>query len=149
MDLLRPAPAWEKRKGSTARTALLLLGIGTVLLALGVFDLTHNSAPKTAATTRRADYNPVAAYTMCYDFVRDRLVSPGSAKFPLRSAADFVTYTGGSSYKVETWVDAQNVAGAFIRTDFLCAVTKTSNGKWRLDNLDLKSSGDGAIRPRP
>lgn len=75
----------------------------------------------------------VDAQTMCEEFVKDRLKSPGTAEFSGETAepdpADERTYT------VTGAVDSQNTFGGVVRNNFTCTVRLRDDG----DTWDLKS----------
>lgn len=81
--------------------------------------------------------DPAGAWSVCKQFVTQRLRSPGSAKFPF-FGQQFATPVGGDAYRVRSYVDSQNGFGALLRSEFTCDVTwirGTTN--WRLGNLAL------------
>lgn len=78
------------------------------------------------------------AYLMSQNFVKDRLKSPASAKFPSRFDDDVVIASLGSErYRVSAWVDSQNGFGAMIRTAYVAVVRYTGNNNWRLESLEF------------
>ncbi len=80
------------------------------------------------------------AYVMCQDFVKKRLRAPGTAKFPgmfEETSSQATTALGSNSFRVRSWVDAQNGFGALIRNDYVCKVTYTGSDNWRLDDLQM------------
>lgn len=72
------------------------------------------------------------ARDVCEQFVKDRLKSPGSAKFSETKAVE--TTTG--EWTVEGAVDSENSFGALIRNSYVCKVRHTSGENWRLVNLE-------------
>jgi hypothetical protein len=81
----------------------------------------QEKAAKAAATA--ASQRNDAARAVCKDYVRDRLKSPRSADFPLLDW-DIAKLSNGT-YRVRSYVDAQNSFGANIRTRFACTVLVT------------------------
>jgi len=75
----------------------------------------------------------LGARSVARSFVRDRLKSPGSAKFGTISA----TSLGNSRYSFSGYVDADNSFGANIRTHFSGVVRLHDNKTWRLENLSM------------
>jgi Protein of unknown function (DUF2510) len=65
-----------------------------------------------------------AAFTVCKNFVKDRLKAPGTAKFAKRSDpfVRVITIDDGANYFVTGWVDSQNGFGALLRADFRCSL---------------------------
>jgi hypothetical protein len=63
----------------------------------------------------------------CRNLMRDNLRAPSTAKFPgwLDDPGKVWKYQG--TYRVRSWVDAQNAFGAMVRTDYLCEFNPTNN----------------------
>lgn len=68
-------------------------------------------------------------------FVKDRLVSPGSADFPFldRPRVDRVE----NRWEVISYVDSQNRFGATLRSNFRCLVEHQGGDRWKLLDLQL------------
>lgn len=80
------------------------------------------------------------AYYMACEFVKERLTSPGSAKFPgyYERGVD-VTYLQNSLYAVRGFVDSQNGFGAMIRTQYSCQMQYLGNDRWSFTNFRVQS----------
>ena len=80
------------------------------------------------------------AYIMTEDFVKQKLKSPGSAKFPSvwDGKVDHVSYLGGQKYRINSYVDSQNSFGALMRTHFTAEIQQISEDRWRLISLEFK-----------
>lgn len=76
------------------------------------------------------------AKVMCEEFVKKRLKSPSSAKFPWGNTARAL---GTEKYALVSYVDSQNSFGASLRTNFKCIVfdNKETN-KWELLQLNME-----------
>ena len=81
----------------------------------------------------RALGSEVEARSMCEQFVSDRLKSPATAEFQIRTAV-----LEGSTWTVSGFVDSQNSYGALIRSEFTCSMQKKDAVTWHLSNLDLE-----------
>lgn len=69
-------------------------------------------------------------------FVRQRLKSPSSARFP--SGTRGVSSTSDCRYTVRSYVDAQNGFGAELRTHYVVRMERlTSQRSWRLISIDM------------
>ena len=80
----------------------------------------------------------IGAYIMTQDWVKERLVSPGSAEFPgATKKRDHTTHLGGQKYRIESYVDSQNRMGASLRTHFTAVVEQVEKDKWTLHSLEL------------
>ena len=76
---------------------------------------------------------------MIEKFVKERLRSPSTAKFPgALERSDHVQYLGNQKYKIDSWVDSQNAFSATIRTQFNGEIMQVDKDNWRLITLDLQ-----------
>lgn len=84
------------------------------------------------STSNDVNTGSSGAYFACQDFVKERLKSPSTAKFPL----DLYTAVTrvGTTYVVKSYVDADNSFGAPIRSSYVCEV-QNSGGTWTLLSL--------------
>ena len=86
----------------------------------------------------RAD--EIAAYVMAEEFVKRRLKSPSTAEFPgvFDGRHEHVTYLGNQTYRIRSWVDAQNALGGVVRSDFTIELKQVSRDEWELVSLDMQ-----------
>jgi len=77
------------------------------------------SAPKGGDGGKLSD---AALKDACHNAVKDRLKSPGTAQF----GGEFLREA--TTPELVGWVDAQNGFGALVRSDWVCAGTKTDVG---------------------
>lgn len=92
-----------------------------------------------SSTNWRTEDNSIAANVMMEKFVKERLRSPSTAKFPgALERLDHVQYLANQKYKIVSWVDAQNAFGATIRTHFSGEIKQVDKDNWQLVSLDLK-----------
>ncbi len=113
------------------------LGIIVVLfIVVMVIMIAHRPSPEQQAANdeRVRQYNAAFA---CQDAVRERLKAPASAEFQAPREAQISAYEDGS-YKIESYVDAQNSFGAKLRNAFTCQVAPRRNGPSGFIVLDLK-----------
>lgn len=127
-----------KRGCLIVAAAVVAIGIWIGVSASGDDD----GSTSTAGGSERAsaDEQKFAAFSVCKDFVKDRLKAPATAKFPdFFDRDDEVTVTGfgDGPYTVRSHVDAENGFGALLSTSFSCTVTNTGGGNWRLDDIAL------------
>lgn len=79
--------------------------------------------------------NKMLAYSYAEDFVKQRLKSPSTAKFPsIFEKADHITELGNNKYRINSWVDSQNGFGAMLRSRFSCKII-FKDEKIRVENL--------------
>jgi len=88
----------------------------------------------------RTEDNSTMAYIMVEDFVKERLISPSSARFPgvFDGRADHITSLGNRRYRITSWVDSQNSFGAVLRTHFTAEIEQIDEDRWRLISLDME-----------
>lgn len=82
--------------------------------------------------------HPSLALSMAQDFVKERLIAPGSAEWPGFFERDgHVTALGNKRYRVRSWVDSQNAFGALLRIQYTAVVVDAAGDRWTLESLDL------------
>ncbi|MFI2367289.1 hypothetical protein [Streptomyces sp. NPDC018833] len=116
--------------GGTMRTRTITAGLAAALLTL------------TACSSGDGKPLDTSAAVMCEDFVKQRLKSPGTAKFPGVTDGDYATTTVLSDtkpwkYKVVGVVDSQNGFGATVRSNYTCTVSTEDDDTWTLDDMQL------------
>lgn len=118
----------KKKFGKHIASALLLLVF--VILAVGSTD-----------SDWKTEDNKGMAYIMMEDFVKQRLKAPSTADFPgvFDGQLDHVTAIGNQTYRIVSYVDAQNSFGAQIRTKFIGEIKQTSVDKWQLISINLQN----------
>ena len=89
------------------------------------------------STEWRPGDEKIMAYLMTEDWVKQRLKSPSTAKFP--KSGEYISHITRSSgvYTINSWVDSQNSFGAITRTKFRAEVENTAKGKWRCNSLEF------------
>jgi hypothetical protein len=113
------------------------------LLLVGLFVglvLWVRSCLSTSQSTKspKAPHDTVAAYSICQQFVEERLKAPGSAKWPWIHTDQVTEHLGNGKYRIKSYVDSQNVFGAMVRTHFVCVVQHVDGAKWRLESLEFQ-----------
>lgn len=125
----------KKEKESKAQ------GIGClvlIVLAIGFWFWLPSSEPGPIVPWQDKDHSSTAYYHT-ENWVKDRLVSPSTAKFPSRSErSNHVRRTEGQKYTIISYVDSQNRMGAMIRSTFVAEVEQVSENTWRLLSLDIQ-----------
>lgn len=115
---------------SNAVTWLAVLGVVVVLGVVGNI-IGGGSSTTTANPTRDAAL-------ICHKFVRERLKSPSTAKFPTSDESTVQPISGGD-YEVTSYVDSQNAFGATLRSNYTCVVKPVEGDKWRLVDLNISA----------
>lgn len=115
----------EKKKSNSGGCLIALF----VFLFVGymiVSDTNNDSGTSSYSVTKTYgsnDGDKLEAYNNARDFVKKRLKSPSSAKFPdSQQKVDDTEYIGDNTYKIRSYVESQNSFGAMIRTDFSCKI---------------------------
>lgn len=82
----------------------------------------------------------IESFLICRDFVKQRLRSPGSAKFrnPSERDGEVVWWSSDDlEWQVLSSVDAQNGFGALLRSQWDCTVRKIDKDRWKLVDLTI------------
>jgi len=94
--------------------------------------------PKEDPNAWKKTNNSSMAYAMMQQFVKDSLVSPGSAKFEWITEPGCQIGKDGFDYLISSWVDSQNRFGATIRTRFWGTVRQVDKDNWQLLDLEFE-----------
>jgi hypothetical protein len=119
----------ETKKTPAAAGCLGCLGI--------VFLLGVASAFCPSSKTASQGEDPIAAYVMCEQFVKERLKAPATAEFG-GYVNSTVTPKGTGHFAVSGYVDAQNSFGAKLRSRFACDISYAGNDRWRANNVTVQ-----------
>jgi len=110
---------------------LVLVGLVVARLSLSSGD---GSGSKETGPPRPL-HDRFNAKVDCEDFVKQRLETPLTAKFPsIREVA--VSGNGSGPWTVNGYVDAQNMFGAMVRTRYACMISYEGS-LVRLEGLTL------------
>lgn len=103
------------------------------LLAIFMFTVTGcGGEPKP-----KKEHSTASASVMAEELVKQKLKSPGSAKFA--SVYDQqISDLGEGRYRITSYVDSQNSFGALIRTNYVCTVKYAGENKWVLEEFQVK-----------
>jgi hypothetical protein len=86
----------------------------------------------------KTEDNTTMAYVMMQNFVKDRLKSPGSAKFEWITEPACTIEKDGFEYRISSWVDSQNDFSALTRTRFSGVVRQVDKDNWELLALEFE-----------
>lgn len=129
-------------KKVTIKHILSLVGLLIfVFLAIGSDDPGNTSKTPRDPNAWKTENNKTMARIMMENFVEKRLKCPSSAEFPgvFSGASDHVTHIGDQTYRINSYVDAQNGFGAMIRTKYTGTIMQTSEDMWQLISLDISN----------
>jgi hypothetical protein len=125
----------EEKKAYTKQryilTVIALLGLG---IYFGVF-FDYSPFFREDPNAWKTKDSKTMAYVMMQSFVKDRLKSPGSAKFEWITEPACTIEKDGFEYRISSWVDSQNAFGAVIRTQFSGIVRQADKDNWELVSL--------------
>lgn len=92
----------------------------------------HECSPKTSKEHTKLD-----AYCSAQNFVKKNLSTPATAEFH-DSYDNCVKQENDTTFIVNSFVDAENVFGAKIRSGFSCKIIYTSDGMTSCEELVIK-----------
>lgn len=103
-------------------------------------DVEAERAQRNAARQKEADDAlRTEAITGAQYYVKEKLKSPRSAKFPWSYDAYQITHLADDQYKITSYVDAQNKYGALIRHTFTVHFYRPAPERWQILDLQIKA----------
>ncbi len=110
-----------------------------VLVVGGWMWISSDSSVETQTQTEwHQEDASIMAYVKVETWVKEELISPGSAKFPsIFDGQQGNVKRNGQVYTINSWVDSHNPAGALIRTRFTAEVEQVADDNWRLNKLEF------------
>jgi hypothetical protein len=130
-----PAPTPVAPKQSWGCGQIGCAAVAIFALLVFIVNLVSDSPGGGGAGSQESSHDAVGAYTICQQFLKERLKAPKTADFPFESYRDVTQDLGEGRYRVRSYVDSQNSFGAMIRTKYDCTVQWVSGDQWRLENL--------------
>jgi hypothetical protein len=128
-----PEPPRKRQRSRADKVLSGILAGGIVLLLCGVPVALGVSFLASAGDRDPMEARADDALVTCQQFVTDRLKAPSTAEF---SGHEIIN--ADPQWTVRGAVDAQNGFGAMLRSNYVCTVTLTPDGKtWQLNSLDL------------
>ena len=117
-----------------------VIGIVFLLLIIGgsIKSCSEPAAPAISRAERMcSDQGQGTAWVMAGNFVKQRLRSPSTAKFPYKP--DAYSYAGDCRHSIIGSVDSQNGFGAMLRSTFrVNMVYLPGEDKWRAEGLVIQ-----------
>jgi hypothetical protein len=121
------------KKISSPKQIIQAIFISILLIVFIKFLCFPNVKQNTSIDNKQID-----AFVYAQEFVKARLMSPSTAKFP-RYDTQYVKYLGDGKYIVSAYVDAHNVYGAQIRNKFTCIIKyNVGTENWKLEEINIK-----------
>lgn len=109
----------------------IIVFLATIAFALSTCSGGGGDSDSSPGSGRSSETrSDTAAFVMCQEFVKDRLQTPSTARFPLVREAT-IRSTGSNEWSVTSHVDAQNVFGAQVRTRWTCDIEYVGGDQWR------------------
>lgn len=117
-------------------TAILVLGILATLVVFCAMCNQISKITRRPIPTREKEVTELDAKMACQWFIKDRLVSPGSADFVDSPEVE----RKGNEWIVQGQVDSQNRLGGLMRSHYLCMMEyRKSDNNWILtDSLVMQ-----------
>lgn len=114
--LVRRANVEVEFRLNHALGCLVVAGAGIATIAIVLYIRSSDSGMRTGPS--RPDHR--TAYETCETLVKERLRAPSTAEFGGYGQAN-IERSGGETYRIEGWVDAENAFGAMLRNTFVCS----------------------------
>ena len=114
--------------------------VGGILAAIVVAFVAWAYITDDGDDSGTTDDREFAAFSICKQFVTDRLQSPATASFRNYFEDDgevVVRVVSDDRYVVTSTVDSENGFGAMLRTGFVCTVTPADGDQWRLVSVEI------------
>lgn len=121
------------------KKSIVVLSIA-ILCMTGCGDPNANQAIETgkdvASAVMSSGSEAAEAYTCAKQAIKDYLSCPSTATFPMYSS-DFVSESEEGAFIVNAYVDAQNLAGAVVRSDFSVYIILGDEGEFQYQILSM------------
>ncbi|WP_286975094.1 hypothetical protein [Acetomicrobium sp. UBA5826] len=130
----------QKNKKHNWGCSIVVIILLVSVFAFAGFKTNENSTNAPSQSAQPAHENKAdktEAIIMAEEFVKDRLVSPSSAKFPWRSSETTAVKVDEDTWVISSYVDSQNKFGAMLRTYYIAKVKYLGNDKWQLLDLEF------------
>ena len=135
----RSAPSFADRLNDTGKG---LIGCGCLVFVLGFLFLAVLAGTQPRKPWQQDDHS-VEALLTAQALVKGKLLAPASAKFPGAAWDGAIRHVtrNGQTYRIDSFVDSQNVFGAMLRTRYSVTLTRTGPDieDFTLDNIDVFS----------
>ncbi len=134
----------EQKNEDRKMKPFFTISIVVAVFVISVFALTKfidsripTNAPSQSAQPAHEDKaDEMEAIIMAEKIVKQKLVSPSSAKFP-RSSETTAVKVDEDTWVISSYVDSQNKFGAMLRTYYIAKVKYLGNDKWQLLDLEF------------
>lgn len=101
--------------------------IGGIILLIIIANLGKDKNSENTITEKKqksSNDKRFLAYNYSTQYVKQKLKSPSTAKFPnMFEKINHIKDLGNDQYFINSWVDSQNGFGAMIRSEFSCKIT--------------------------
>lgn len=133
--------AMARTRGVSNSIGRLAVSVAVILLAIiwGWLYLWSNSPQREIDAEKKDCGNTTLAFVMSQNFVKQRLKSPSSAKFPyVNDRGVNVLPDGKCGFLVSAYVDSQNGFGAMIRSQYQASISYDRKTElWRICELTI------------
>ncbi|AYO01509.1 hypothetical protein LU683_31495 [Pseudomonas asiatica] len=133
----------ESRTSTIARKELRLVVVSAVVILVVGWSwfLFWSNSPQREIDAQRKDCgNTTLAFVMSQNFVKQRLKSPATAKFPyVNDQGIEVVPDGMCGFLVSAYVDSQNGFGATVRSHYKASISYDRKTElWRIGDLTIQ-----------
>lgn len=125
----------EVYQGDKYVVVKLLFVLVCIIVIIYSVATIFNTSTKTTSKSSSKDYKR-EAYVMSQEFIQKQLKAPSTAKFPSYYEIE-VTQTD-NRYKVEAYVDSENIFGATLRTNYCMILERKDNESWTKISCDIE-----------
>jgi hypothetical protein len=129
-----------KKKGKFT----LIIAFGLIVVTFGILGVLDSGTTSTVKSSSGYQFgendqaNHFMAYSVMEDFVKEKLKSPSTAKFPETfEKREHIKHKGNRTYHIDSWVDSENSYGAKIRARVVGDIQQTGEYDWKLISLKL------------
>jgi len=123
---------WKSKKG----IGYLVVSLILLVIVIALINVSGGKKPEQAQEPK-VEHDKISASVMAEEFVRQKLKSPASAKFPWYDDS-MIKDLGDGRYIYKSYVDSQNSFGALVRTNFTCCIKYAGDNKWECESLEFK-----------
>ena len=122
-------PHCRKRQGTS--TGVKILAVLLFLFLIGFISSLSKTGSNFSSTLSDRAFTAWAVHEL---FVKNALKAPGTAEFAPQSASKVET-VGKDTYKITSYVDAQNSFGAKIRNYYTIVLKDNGPDKWQVISI--------------
>ena len=109
------------------------IGCLILIAAAVLFSQCNKPSPAQEQANKSKD-DAIGAWIAATDYIQTKLLSPGSAKFPMLPPDGAVETLSDNRWRIHSYVDSQNTFGALLRSNWSVEVTHPDPDHWVCSN---------------